>query len=114
MGYFSIANIRLSAIAAAVPSQLVSNQDLDLLNGTDAQAFVRTVGIRTRRIAPPPLCASDLCLAAAQCILHCAVSIQRKSERSSSLPRLPTICCPATAPWSSAGWASRPPPTCSM
>jgi 3-oxoacyl-[acyl-carrier-protein] synthase-3 len=70
MGYFSIANIRVSAIAAAVPSQLVSNLDLDLLNGTDAQAFVRTVGIRTRRIAPPLLCASDLCLAAAQCILH--------------------------------------------
>ena len=70
MGYFSIANIRLSAIAAAVPSQIVSNQNLDLLSGTDAEAFVRTVGIRTRRVAPASLCASDLCLAAAQRVLQ--------------------------------------------
>jgi 3-oxoacyl-[acyl-carrier-protein] synthase-3 len=70
MGYFSIANVRLAAIAAAVPSKQVSNEDLDLLSGPEAKAFIKTVGIRTRRIAPPALCASDLCAAAARRILE--------------------------------------------
>ena len=70
MGYFAISNVRLSAIAAAVPSHQVSNEDLDLLSEPEAKAFVKTVGIRTRRVAPPAVCASDLCLAAAQRILQ--------------------------------------------
>ena len=70
MGYFSIPNIRLSGIAAAVPLRQVSNENLDLLNEPEAKAFVRTVGIRTRRVAPPAVCASDLCLVAAQRLLQ--------------------------------------------
>jgi 3-oxoacyl-[acyl-carrier-protein] synthase-3 len=70
MGYFSISNIRLSGIAAAVPSCQVSNEDLDLLTEPEVKAFVRTVGIRTRRVAPPAVCASDLCVTAAQRLLR--------------------------------------------
>jgi 3-oxoacyl-[acyl-carrier-protein] synthase-3 len=69
MGYFSISNIRLTAVAAAVPSQQVCNESLELLSENEAKAFVKTVGIRTRRVAPPAVCASDLCVAAAQRIL---------------------------------------------
>jgi len=70
MGYFSIPSIRLSGIAAAVPSRQVSNENLDLLTEPDAKAFVTTVGIRTRRVAQPAVCASDLCVAAAQRLLQ--------------------------------------------
>jgi 3-oxoacyl-[acyl-carrier-protein] synthase III len=70
MGYFSIADLRLTGIAGAVPSQQVNNEDLDLLSETESKSFVRTIGIRTRRVSPPAFCASDLCVAAAQRILQ--------------------------------------------
>lgn len=70
MCYFSVANIRLSAVAAVVPSRQLSNEDLDLLNGLEARVFIKTVGIGNRRVAPPAICASDLCVAAAQRILQ--------------------------------------------
>jgi 3-oxoacyl-[acyl-carrier-protein] synthase-3 len=70
MGYFSISDVRLTGIAAAVPSQQVSNEDLDLLGEAGSKAFVNTVGIRTRRIAPPAICASDLCVTAAERLLQ--------------------------------------------
>jgi len=70
MGYFSIGNIRLSAVSAAVPARQLSNENLDILNESEAKTFAKTVGIRTRRVAPPAICASDLCVAAAQQILQ--------------------------------------------
>jgi 3-oxoacyl-[acyl-carrier-protein] synthase-3 len=70
MALFSIADVCFSGIAAAVPSQTVRNEDLDLLKTSDAKGFVRAVGIGARRVAPPEICASDLCLAAAQRLLR--------------------------------------------
>jgi len=69
MAVFSIPNVRLSAVSAALPCQEVRNQDLDLPDGAHLEAFARAVGIHNRRIAPPAICASDLCVAAARCLL---------------------------------------------
>jgi 3-oxoacyl-[acyl-carrier-protein] synthase-3 len=77
MALFSIPHIRLSAIAAAVPSDEVSNDRLQGLDEPLREEFFRAVGIRKRRVAPPPVCASDLCVAAARKLF----------ERSSIAPR---------------------------
>lgn len=69
MAVFSIPGVRLSAVSAALPSREVCNQDLDLLDESQREVFARTVGIRRRRIAPAAICASDLCIAAAKCLL---------------------------------------------
>ena len=69
MAPFAIPRLRLSALCAAVPACRESNQDLDLL-GASRDTFVRTVGINTRRVAPAGLCASDLCVAAAQHLVN--------------------------------------------
>lgn len=75
MALFSVADVRLSGISAAVPSQAVRNEDLDLLKTPDGKGFVRAVGIGTRRVAPPEVCASDLCVAAAERLLRdCDIS----------------------------------------
>jgi 3-oxoacyl-[acyl-carrier-protein] synthase III len=63
---FAIQNLRLRAIAASVPVHEVSNQDLELIDGSNGSAFVEAVGIKTRRVAPSAICATDLCLAAAR------------------------------------------------
>jgi 3-oxoacyl-[acyl-carrier-protein] synthase-3 len=42
---------------------------LGLLSQTQTEAFARSVGIQTRRVAPASICASDLCVAAGRCLL---------------------------------------------
>lgn len=69
MAPFLIPHLRLSAVCAAVPARAVYNRDLDLL-GTSREGFVRAIGIDARRVAPPRLCASDLCIAAARLLLE--------------------------------------------
>jgi 3-oxoacyl-[acyl-carrier-protein] synthase III len=69
---FSISNVRVRAVAAAVPAHEVRNDDLDLLNPQQGVGFVKAVGINTRRVASPRMCASDLCVAAARRIMEAA------------------------------------------
>jgi 3-oxoacyl-[acyl-carrier-protein] synthase III len=66
MALFSIPNIKIKGITSAVPSVVVDNLELDLMTKDERDAFVKKVGIRKRRIAPPSVCASDLCVAAAE------------------------------------------------
>jgi 3-oxoacyl-[acyl-carrier-protein] synthase-3 len=70
MALFSIPGVLISGIAAAIPKNKVNNLDLDLFNATEKQAFIRTVGIESRRVAPAGLCTSDLCVAAARQLLR--------------------------------------------
>ncbi len=68
MPAFSVPHLRLSAVCAALPTQEVSNA-ADPAGRSPSRDFVRTVGINTRRVAPPEVCASDLCVRAAREIL---------------------------------------------
>jgi len=69
MALFSIHNVGITGIASAVPGIVADNLKLNLLNEDERNAFVKRVGIRRRRIAPPSICASDLCVAAAERLL---------------------------------------------
>jgi 3-oxoacyl-[acyl-carrier-protein] synthase-3 len=69
MALFSIPDIRITGVASAAPDTVADNLDLDLMGGDEKAAFVKKVGIRTRRIAPRPICASDLCVGAAERLL---------------------------------------------
>ena len=57
-------------ISAAVPIQSEDNESLDLIPERERTAFVQQMGIRFRRIAPAGLTASDLCIRAAEPLLH--------------------------------------------
>ena len=72
MAPFSIPGLRLKAIVAAVPAAEVRNRDLDLFAEGEADDFVRVVGIESRRVAPAAVCATDLCMAAAEHVLQAA------------------------------------------
>ena len=69
MALFSTTNIKIAGVASCVPRDSVDNLSLDLLDSGRREAFVARVGIRTRRIAPRSVCASDLCVSAAQQLL---------------------------------------------
>ncbi len=66
MALWEINNVKLRGVSAAVPKQVVYTHDLELFTPEEADTFVNTVGINERRIAPPEVCASDLCVAAAE------------------------------------------------
>lgn len=70
MALFSIENVSIEGIAASVPKQTADNLSLDLLTEKERELFVKTVGIRYRRIAPKGITAADLCFEAAQKILQ--------------------------------------------
>ena len=70
MAVFTVPDIKLSGIAACVPKQVEDNYNFTLLNENERELFIKTVGIRYRRIAPKGITASDLCLAAAENLLH--------------------------------------------
>ena len=69
MACFQIDHVGIRGLAAAVPKASVANMDLELLPERDRVALVRTAGIECRRVAPVGMCASDLCLAAAEVLL---------------------------------------------
>jgi 3-oxoacyl-[acyl-carrier-protein] synthase-3 len=64
--------MRMAGLASAVPSQSLSYLETARLgNVTDEEAtkIAGSVGVQRRHVAPPSLCASDLCCAAAEKLL---------------------------------------------
>jgi 3-oxoacyl-[acyl-carrier-protein] synthase III len=66
MAFFSIQHIKISGISAAVPKNTVSNFDLEGFTKDELEKLISTVGIENRRVAPQYMCASDLCITAAE------------------------------------------------
>lgn len=69
MPFFSISDVKVSGIAAAVPKNTESNWDYDELSPTEKKLLVKTTGVETRRVAYKGLTTSDLCLEAAKELL---------------------------------------------
>ncbi len=69
MPFFSINNIQVSGIAAAVPKEIESNLDYDLLSDSEKKLLIKTTGVEERRVAPKGLTTSDLCYQAAEKLL---------------------------------------------
>jgi 3-oxoacyl-[acyl-carrier-protein] synthase-3 len=70
MAVFSVPNIKVRGISAAVPKEVEDNSVSPLLTEQERDLFIKTVGIRYRRVAPAGLTASDLCLHAAEKLLN--------------------------------------------
>lgn len=66
MALFSIPNVKLAGIAAAVPKKEVSNLDYKWVSAKDREMLVKTVGVEKRRVAEPGTATSDLCIASAE------------------------------------------------
>lgn len=69
MARWEIKNVRVAGISAAVPEKVVHTADFGFFTPEEAETFDKTVGIKTRHIAPDSVCASDLCQAAAEKLL---------------------------------------------
>ncbi len=69
MAVFTVPDIKLSGVAACVPKNTEDNKNFALLSESERELFIKTVGIRYRRVAEEGVTASDLCFAAAEKLL---------------------------------------------
>lgn len=67
MGLLSFENVGISGIAAAVPTNVIKNQEYDLyFKKEDIKGIVDKIGVIERRFVDENTCSSDLCYAAAE------------------------------------------------
>ena len=65
MAFLNIKNVRISGMAAAVPSSVESVVDLPIFTAEEAEKFSQTTGVVSRHVSDT-LLSSDLCTAAAE------------------------------------------------
>ncbi|NYZ15426.1 ketoacyl-ACP synthase III [Azospirillum sp. RWY-5-1] len=66
-----VEGVRIAGFGAAVPRQRHSfMEDRSLFSAEETEKLYATTGVHERRVAPPHICASDLCVAAAERLLQ--------------------------------------------
>ncbi len=70
MAFFSISNIKVRGIAAAVPKREISNWDYDLLSETERKLLIKTTGVENRRVSENGITTSDLCYKSAKKLME--------------------------------------------
>lgn len=70
MALFQLDKVALKGIAASVPSNEIANVNFAYHTELENQQFIKTTGIEYRRVLKQGLCASDLCLRAAEDLLN--------------------------------------------
>jgi len=70
MALFTINNVKIAGMAAAVPAKVVSNLDYKWISVKERQQIVKTIGVESRHIADKNQTTSDLCFAAASKLLE--------------------------------------------
>ena len=70
MAKWNIKNVNIAGVSMAVPEHTVKTSEIDLFTGEEADVFDKTVGIKSRHIAPDTMCASDMCQAAGEKLLE--------------------------------------------
>lgn len=68
MAFITIKNVSVVGMSACVPSDILKTEDLYHWDGR--QTFIETTGIYQKRRAPKDVCASDLCIKAAERLLQ--------------------------------------------
>ncbi|MBX2921246.1 MAG: ketoacyl-ACP synthase III [Chitinophagaceae bacterium] len=63
-------NVSVTGISACVPREVVRNQDNGVFAENDIKSFISNVGIEEYRASGPGICASDLCVAAAEKLIE--------------------------------------------
>ena len=66
MTFFSVKNISIRGISAAVPSKIEANIDYEYLSEKEKKLLIKTTGVEQKRRASEGMTTSDLCFEAAQ------------------------------------------------
>ncbi|MDL2241526.1 ketoacyl-ACP synthase III [Bacteroidales bacterium OttesenSCG-928-L03] len=70
MALFSVRDIAIKGISTCIPEKKEYNISLTTLSFEEKEKLIATTGIKSRRITPKDICTSDLCVRAADQLLH--------------------------------------------
>jgi 3-oxoacyl-[acyl-carrier-protein] synthase-3 len=97
MAVLKTTHARIAGVTCSFPAQEITTATTAERLGADAKRVLTMTGIESRRVAPPHLCASDLCADAAERLL---ASLKWEKESVSGLiflSQTPDYILPATA-----------------
>jgi len=98
MRHTQVRGVRLRAVASAVPDTSVASAEMaEVFGPAEMEKIVSSTGIRTRRIVPEGICASDLLLAAAEALLEYAAIERDSIDTLIVVTQTPDYVLPATA-----------------
>jgi 3-oxoacyl-[acyl-carrier-protein] synthase-3 len=97
MSILNVPNIRLDAIAACVPQEVVKTSEYTLFSDQELKMFQMGTGVFERRFASNGTCASDLCYTAAQQILDATGSNGDDIDFLLFVSQSPDYILPATS-----------------
>jgi 3-oxoacyl-[acyl-carrier-protein] synthase-3 len=98
MALFKVEHISIRGISATVPKNKECNADYPFESENEKNIYIKTTGIKERRIAPLHLSASDLCLNAAQKLLSELNWSAQDIDVLVIASQSPDYVLPATAP----------------
>lgn len=71
MAVIQVDGVRIAGLASAVPEEVHGTDDIARRFGAEEAAKITSaIGVTSRRVAPPGMCSSDLCFAAADRLLN--------------------------------------------
>jgi 3-oxoacyl-[acyl-carrier-protein] synthase-3 len=98
MAFFKIENVKVSGISSCVPKQIDENSVSPLFDDKSLRDFVNTTGIERKRKAPDGICASDLCVAAADALVSSLNWNKKDIAILVFVTQTPDYILPATSP----------------
>jgi 3-oxoacyl-[acyl-carrier-protein] synthase III len=65
MAFLDIPDVRITGFSACIPKNSESNHNLNLFSTAEAEKFITTTGVESRRVSTEEICTSDLCYSSA-------------------------------------------------
>jgi 3-oxoacyl-[acyl-carrier-protein] synthase-3 len=94
----TLSHVRLAGIVASVPATVLGVDDLSRVFGeAEARKISESSGVVTRYVAPPNLCTSDLCAAAAEKLLEGLGWVRESVDLLIFVSQTPDYVLPPTA-----------------
>lgn len=99
MSFYSFNNCKIEAISAAVPLNIVDNYSFgkQYFHEDELDKLIKTTGVKSRRIAPENICASDLCFKAAEQIFANGIVEKKDIDFLIFVTQTPDYRLPATS-----------------
>ncbi len=97
MAFLTIPNTKINGIAACVPKKKESNLDYELTSEKEKKLFVKTTGIKYRRVAENGITTSDLCFTAAEKLMDELNWKREEIDAVIFISQSPDYILPATA-----------------
>jgi 3-oxoacyl-[acyl-carrier-protein] synthase-3 len=97
MACFAINGLRIEGISASVPSHIESNYDLDILEPSERQKLIASIGVENRRVSLEGMTSSDLCFCAAKNLLNSLNWDKKSVECLIFVSQTPDYILPSTS-----------------